>query len=222
MKTRLRPLHLLAAGLAVVFLAIVWAGILAPPYWDEGDYTISPFSPRGYEIRGHVLSKYLPGWHVSASPAERDGETGIILVDTKGKRISLPREEWTQIGSGWNFGLSKITDFVKSRHIKVRDEHEAIQVAKLIEILQSAPNAVLCLRYNTKYFTERKQGLLKHCYLRLKKSDWKYTPEKLPKGWRVRVTYVGPPASIIAPPTYEIDVDSNQFFMDIRSFTDMQ
>ena len=135
MKKRLRPLHLLGAGLAVILLAIVLAGILAPPYWDEGDYTISPFSPRGYEIRGRVLSKYLPGWHVSASPAEREGETGIVLVDTKGKHISLPREEWTQIGSGSDFGLEKITDFVKSRHIRVRDEYEAIQVAKLIQIL---------------------------------------------------------------------------------------
>ena len=48
------------------------------------------------------------------------------------------------------------------------------------------------------------------------KADWKYAAEKKGGGWEVKVQYVGPPASIQKPPVYEMVLDEEQRFVDLR------
>jgi hypothetical protein len=49
-------------------------------------------------------------------------------------------------------------------------------------------------------------------------TDWKYTAAARPGGWTVKRAYVGPPAGVPQPPTYEIDLNAEQEFLDLRRY----
>jgi hypothetical protein len=92
----------------------------------------------------------------------------------------------------------------------------AVEVAKLFEEVQSAAFYVAFLNINTKDFKVFDKALIESQFG--PNTNWKYSGEKTKEGWSVKVEYVGPPASIMKPPVYEIDLDEQQMFHDLRRF----
>jgi hypothetical protein len=70
------------------------------------------------------------------------------------------------------------------------------------------------LRLNTKDYTVFDERFLKWLYA--SGDNWKYTGAKKGDGWEVKVEYVGPPAMVQQPPTYELVVDEENRFVDLR------
>ena len=171
------------------------------------------------EFRSPLLTRYLPRLRLYASYDDhRSHVDRIYFVDQKGNITNLP-EDWRGNEEERCWRIREITDFVRQQNIRVTNAQAAVEFAQLMEDIQTAPGKLWMLWYNTKYFTVFDRALLEHFYGT--KTDWTYTPSPRTNGWSVKVAYVGPPAQVQAPPTYEIDLDDQQRFQDLRRYTDL-
>src|SRR6185369_10971932 len=86
--------------------------------------------------------------------------------------------------------------------------------------IAGAADYVGFLKINSKDFTRfDKQFLAHHADSSSDSPDYKYTAVPVGTGWSVIVDYVGPPASIPAPPLYEIELNKNKEFVDLKRRT---
>jgi len=164
-----------------------------------------------------LLRKYLPDYRLYVRFDRRmSGETRIFLVNPRAEIVPLPNEEWTQNDAEKFARSAQVAEFLRERKIKVQNAEEAVEFAKLFEEVQGAANYVAFLHINTKDFKVFDKAFIEQQFG--PRTDWKYTAGKRKEGWSVKVEYVGPPASIQKPPLYEIDVDEQQMFHDLRRF----
>ncbi len=163
-----------------------------------------------------LLRKYLPGYRVYVRMADSFGnETRIFLAMKDGAVTPLPDAHWRKRDDEPFWRSPVISEFLRKRQIKVRNEEEAVEVAKLFEELEGAANYVAFFKINTRNFTVFDSQFIEQQFG--PKIHWQYTPERRGEtGWTVTVKYVGPPASIRQPPIYEIDLDEQQTLQDLR------
>jgi hypothetical protein len=168
-------------------------------------------------LASDLLRRYLPDFRVYVRfDRHMGGETRIFLVNRSGEITPLPNEEWTR-KDGEKFSRSpQVAEFIRQRKIKVQSAEEAVEVAKLFEEVQGAANYVAFLNINTKDFKIFDKAFIESQFG--PRTDWKYSGKKRHEGWSVKVEYVGPPASIMQPPVYEIDLDGEQTFRDLRRY----
>ena len=171
------------------------------------------------EFKSELLKKYLPDYRIYANDGMSHliGTTRVFILDRKRNIVDLGDTTWTGDNAVQAFRVQCITDFVKAQGVKIENADGAVEVAKLIEEIQSASHYVSFLRINTKNYTVFDKRFITWHYG--PRTDWAYSATKRDGGWTVKVEYVGPPASIMAPPTYEIDVNKQQVFSDIRMQT---
>ncbi len=85
-----------------------------------------------------------------------------------------------------------IAGFMRARKIQVKNQEDAIALVQFFEEMQG----------DTGYHNKA----------------WKFSGEKKEGGWKVKITYVGDPeASIIMPPEYEMDIEEQGNFLDLRA-----
>jgi hypothetical protein len=148
------------------------------------------------------------------------GETRLFFVNQRAEITELPEEEWRGEPAEECFRVVRVVEFLKSRKIKVQNTNDALEVTTLFEEIQGAANYVAFLKINTQDFTVFDKAFIEaHFGPRI---HWKYTPGTRKGGWTVKVSYVGPPASIMQPPTYELDVDDAGMFRDFRRYPYMK
>jgi hypothetical protein len=124
----------------------------------------------------------------------------------------LPGAEWTKRDTE-KYWLCPVVS--QARQIKVRNAEEAVEVVKLFEELQGAANYVAFFKINTKDFTVFDKQFIEDQFG--SRIHWRYTPEaRAAAGWTVKVDYTGPPAAVRQAPTYEVDVDDQQTFRELR------
>lgn len=164
-----------------------------------------------------LLRKYLPDFRIYVRfDRHMQGETRIFLVNRRGEITPLPNEEWRGKDTEKFYRSVQVAEFVRKQKIKVQGAGEAVEVAKLFEEVQGAANYVAFLNINTKDFKVFDKAFIESQYGPM--TNWKYSAEKRKEGWSVKVEYVGPPTSIRQPPVYEIDLDEQQMFHDLRRF----
>ena len=164
-----------------------------------------------------LLRKYLPDFRVYIRyDRHLVGETRIFVVNRRGEITPLPKEEWTRKDTEKFYRTAQVAEFMRQRKIKVQSVEEAVEVAKLFEEVQGAAHYVAFLNINTKDFKVFDKAFIESQFG--PRTHWKYTGEKRNGGWSVKVEYVGPPASIMQPPVYEIDLDEQQMFHDLRRY----
>jgi hypothetical protein len=162
---------------------------------------------RHAEFQSERLSKYLPEFRVFVG-FERNtiGQSSLFIVNQAAEITDLDDDDWRGIA-----------EFLRARKIQVKRQEEASEFVRLFVELQKAQNYVALLHINTKNFTVFDKRFIEFYYGPRADSDWKYSSEKREGGWKVTVTYVGDPsASIIMPPNYEIDIDEDGNFRDLR------
>lgn len=164
------------------------------------------------EYRSDRLRKHLPELRVHVLTGPYDGTSKLFLLSKEGKILDLGDGTWK--GDETGFRVQAVTGFLKGRRLPVRNAEEAIEAARLTEEIQGAPSYVGFLQINTAGFRVFDQHFISRFYGEPK--DWKYTAEARGKSWIVRREYVGPPAMIRQPPVYEITVDDQQLFVDLR------
>jgi hypothetical protein len=164
-----------------------------------------------------LLRRYLPDFRVYVRfDRHMSGETRIFLVNRSGEITPLPNEEWAR-KDGEKFSRSpQVAEFIQQRKIKVQSAEQAVEVAKLFEEVQGAANYVAFLNINTKDFKVFDKAFLESQFG--PRTDWRYSGKTRNEGWSVKVEYIGPPAGIMQPPVYEIDLDGQQTFRDLRRY----
>jgi hypothetical protein len=170
------------------------------------------------EFKSDLLRKYFPNLRLFVRDRAYAGSPKIWILSRDGKILDLGEGIWRGDNTIERFRVKEVTDFVRARKIRIENTEDAIEVAKLVEELQGAPSYVGFLRINTKDYSVFDKAFLTHHYG--PQSNWKYTAQQSNEGWIVNVEYVGPPSMVSAPPTYEIQVDDEKVFEDIRMFTE--
>ena len=164
-----------------------------------------------------LLRKYLPDFRVYVRfDRHLSGETRIFLVNRRGEITPLPNEEWRKNDAEKFARSSQVAEFLKRQKIKVESAEDAVEAAKLFEEVQGAADYVAFLNINTKDFKVFDKAFIEAQFG--PRTDWKYSAGKSKEGWTVTVEYIGPPASIMQPPVYEIALDEKQMFHDLRRF----
>ena len=172
---------------------------------------------RSGEFASHLLRKYLPDWRLFVRfDRHYSNETRLFFVNKSGEVTGLPDELWTGNPTQQCFRVASVVDFLKQRKIKVRDAETAVEFAELFEEIQGGANYASFLRINTKDFTVFDKAFIESQFG--PRTHWKYTATPRANGWKVTVEYVGPPASIQQPPTYEVDVNEDGVFEDLRRY----
>jgi hypothetical protein len=167
------------------------------------------------QVKNDLLRKYLPDVRLYIRDGAYTGETKIWIVAKDGRIEDLGDGTWTGVGGNQWWAVEKVSAFVKGRKIKVENPAQAVEVTKLVEGIASSPSFVGMLRLNTKDYTVFDERFLRWLYA--PRDDWKYTAtEKDAGNWEVKVQYVGPPASIQQPPTYDLVLDQQKQFTDLR------
>lgn len=159
------------------------------------------------EFKSERLSKYLPEFRVFVG-FERNtiGQSSLFIVNKDGEITDLDDNDW-----------GGIAEFLRARKIQVTTQEDASEFARFFAELQKAKSYVALLHINTKNFTVFDKRFIEYYYGPRADSDWKYTSEKREGGWKVKVEWVGDLAtSIILPPTYEMDIDEQGNFRDLR------
>ena len=164
-----------------------------------------------------LLRKYLPDFRVYVRfDRHLSGETRIFLVNRRGEITPLPNEEWRKNDAEKFARSSQVAEFLKRQKIKVESAEDAVEAARLFEEVQGAADYVAFLNINTKDFKVFDKAFIETQFG--PRTDWKYSAGKSKEGWTVTVEYIGPPASIMRPPVYEISLDEKQMFHDLRRF----
>lgn len=165
-------------------------------------------------VNGDLLRKYLPEHRLYVRDGAYDGKSKIWVVSKGGKISDLSDGMWISRGASSVYTVDRVVGFVKDQKIKVESAEQAIEAAKLVETIQSAPNFVGMLRLNTKDYTVFDENFLKWMYG--SDSDWKFSAIKKDAIWEVAKQYIGPPAAVQQPPTYQITLDAENHFIDLQ------
>jgi hypothetical protein len=172
---------------------------------------------RSVEVKSERLKKYLPQFRIFVRfDRDRVERSGLVLANQDAEVTDLGDESWHGDAGTQYLRVPRLTEFVRDRKIQVKTQEDAIEFTKFFEGLQGAPNYVASLRVNTKNLAAFDKRILE---MEHPSKDWKYTSVKRGGGWKVMVQYVGDPSvSIMTPPTYEVDVDEQDNFRDLRRY----
>jgi hypothetical protein len=204
------------------------------------------------EFRSDLLRKHLPDYRVYVRTDQHImGQSTTFLVYKQGKVIDLGEGSWDIDTASEYSRVHRLTEFIKSQKIKVKNKEESIEVVRLVEDILAKCSRVLSvtefiksqkikvknteeaieivrsvedisdaydyinfLKMNTNDYSIFDKRILEVAFG--SRTYWNYNAETTKKGWIVKLEYIGPPADIMEPPVYEVDVDENKIFIDIR------
>lgn len=169
------------------------------------------------EIKSERLKKFLPDFRVFVRfERDRVERTGLILINQDGVFTDLGDENWHGDPGTRYLRVPRLNGFVRDRKIQAKSQEDAVEFTRFFEELQGAPGHVASLNVNAKNppaFAFEKLTI----EIEGPGAEWIYTSMKREGGWKVTAQYSGDPsASIMTPPTYDLDVDEQGYFRDLR------
>jgi len=165
------------------------------------------------EMRSDLVSKYLPQHRIYVIETTRAGRSSTFALSISGEITDLGRGDWMGRKDEKHFRNRKLSAFLGTQNIKISDPDTAIGITKLIEEISRAPQDVVILRRSTNNFSIFDKRLYP---CRCGESNWRYKAKKRNKIWRVDKKYVGPPVMLEKPPIWEIVLDENNRFVEMR------
>ncbi len=145
------------------------------------------FDMEWVEVTSSLIAEYLPNYRIFA---DRRFE---FALDKQGHIICLGKT-WPlgrPFETAPDFETMSFSEFVRHVGIQVSNEKAAVDLVLLKDIVYDGNGHV----------TDEE--------LARRKQTWKYRASMNDQMWIVRMDYVGPPASIVMPPIWKIQVDQN-------------
>lgn len=164
------------------------------------------------EVRSVLISEYLSEHKIYVVETRRGGRSSTFAMSITGEITDLGSGDWMGRKGEKHFRNRKLSGFLDEQRITVSDHKTAIGVMKLVEKISSAPNDATLLRRNTNNFTIFDKRL----YPRSHHTNWEYSAERQNGSWAATRKYVGPPAMIMKPRKWEIMLDKNDRFVEMR------
>ena len=165
------------------------------------------------EMRSALVEKYLPRHRIYLVETTRLSVSSIFAMSVGSEITDLGNGAWSSPDEEECFRNQRVSDFFQAQKMTIADVNTAMDVARLTEEIRSAPGAATMLRQNTSNFTIFDRRLYD---VWRKDENWRYEAKREEGYWLATRKYVGPPAMIIAPPRWEIVVDKDDRFVEIR------
>lgn len=165
------------------------------------------------EMRSDLVSKYLPRHRIYVIEITRMGRSSTFALSITGEITDLGIGDWMAHKGEKYFRNRKLSAFLGTQNIKISDPDTAIGITKLTEQISRAPQDVVILRRRTNNFSIFDKRLYP---CRCGESNWRYKAKKQNNIWRVDKKYVGPPVMLEKPPIWEIVLDENNLFVEMR------
>lgn len=165
------------------------------------------------EMRSELVEKYLPRHRIYLVETMRASLSSIFAVSISGQITGLWSGKWSSPDGKEHFRNRTLSDFLQAQNMTIPDVNTAIGIARLTEEISGAPGAATMLRRSTGNFTIFDKRL--YNFWR-QDENWRHEAKREEGYWLVTRKYVGPPAMIIAPPRWEIVVDKDDRFVEIR------
>jgi len=165
------------------------------------------------EMRSELLEKYLPRHRIYLVETTRLSVSSIFAVSISSDITDLGNGRWSSPDGKERFRNRNLSDFLQAQKMTIPDVNTAAGIARLTEEISSAPGAATMLRQNTSNFTIFDKRLYN---VWRKDENWRHEAKREEGYWLVTRKYVGPPAMIIEPPRWEIVVDKDDLFVEIR------
>lgn len=165
------------------------------------------------EMRSDLVSKYLPQHRIYVIETTRAGRSSTFALSITGEITDLGRGDWMGRKDEKHFRNRKLSAFLGTQNIQISDPDTAVGITKLIEEISRAPQDVVILRRSTNNFSIFDKRLYP---CRCGETNWRYKAKKRNKIWRVDEEYVGPPVMMINLPQWEIVLDDNNHFVEMR------
>ena len=151
------------------------------------------FDMEWIEVKSKLITKYLTDYRIFAD------RRFMFVLDKKGHIICLG-ETWPlkrPFETAPDFEVKKLSEFFRNLRIQVKDEGSAIDLIKLSEIIQGNG------------YTDDKE-------LERRDRSWAYKVSKKDKKWYVTMRYIGPPAQIMEPPVWKIQLEQYDYLQTIK------
>ncbi|MFA5291590.1 MAG: hypothetical protein WC496_01000 [Phycisphaerae bacterium] len=166
----------------------------------------------GYvEFQSRYVSKYLPDYKIYVIETNIISVPELFAVSADGNVIDITGRHYVDKELSRKEPFSK---FIVSRGILISDFNSAIEVGKFIEELIFAPQRWSYLRQNSNDFRIFKAWIFS-CQGTVDDPNWQWYAEKQETGWMVSKRYVGPPASIIMPPKWNLVCDEKGQIIEV-------
>jgi hypothetical protein len=148
--------------------------------------------------KSEITDNMLPGTEIHVLPTGLSGADKVFAVDSRGSVQALGTCEWMTPSFGGPLANPRLTDYMLSQPLALRDSADAIAIARLAEELTQAPSTVQMLKANTCDFAHVDRLLLSQLCAG-PENNWKWSARRDGDSWLAWREYVGPPASIMAP-----------------------
>lgn len=189
----------------------------AQPYLGNIRQQESDASIEWVEFRSQWISRYLPGWRIYTLPVRKGGVSALFALSRHGEIVDLRQgDQWSGKEIHGYYSNPPISDFFRARKIKVSNAKKAVNVLKCILDVSRANNTVAVAKYNrvrmedaNVYDKDIVQGGKDY-------ADWNFIATRKGNAWVIQEEYVGPPAMILAPATWQIVTDEKDIFLEIR------
>jgi hypothetical protein len=170
----------------------------------------------GYvEFQSRLVSKYLPNYKIYIIEKGTISIPDLFAVSADGNVIDITSQHYADKEESKKEPFSK---FIVSQKISISDVNSATEVGKLLEELASAKQRWGYLQYNSNDFRIFKAWIFSSGGM-VDDPHWQWYAEKQENGWMVSRRYVGPPASIIAPPRWNFVCDEKGQIIEVSCST---
>lgn len=168
-----------------------------------------PLKPIGVTevmVTSERIKKFLPEYQIIVRLSDRMKDRGKILTHLASGKTTFIDDTWIVnefLNTVQNTSLSA---FMTTLNLAVPDKGTAIEVTKLFEDL-----GWHCSKSLIDDSTGQPQDLPGRDTV-----NWKYSAEKIANSWMVDKVYIGPPASIMNPPLYEINMTKDNRLLNVK------
>lgn len=157
------------------------------------------------EVTNSRIEKFLPGYQVTLRLSNVVGVGGTIIRNLASGETTFLNQFWVSNEFRRSAQNARLSAFLANLDIRVPDKETAIEVAQLVEDLG--------IHFGANFISGT--GNQPKILLGRDPSEWKYTADWSGCSWFVEVEYVGPPASIEKPPTFDIRVTQDFHLVEV-------
>jgi hypothetical protein len=169
----------------------------------------------GYvEFQSQRISKYLSNYQIYLIETNLASASKLFAVSADGNVFDLKGDEFNSIDGKGAFRNESFSKFISIQRIKVENTNAAIEIGKFIEELAFAPNRWMFIRHNSNNFKVFKSWIFSSAGT-VDDETWLWFTEKQANGWMVSRKYVGPPASIMVPPKWNLICNDKKQIIEI-------
>jgi hypothetical protein len=168
----------------------------------------------GYvEFQSQPASKYLPGYQLylleinTALPK-------LFAVSVDGNIFDLKGNQFSRVSGNAPFKNELFSNFIAEQQIKVDDINTAVEVVKFIEDIAFASERWKYMRRNSKEFKIFKAWVFSKSGT-IDNENWQWLADKQANGWFVSRKYVGPRASIMMLPKWNLICDDQRRIVEV-------